>query len=140
MGVRVIIRDDKGNVVAAQSKVIPFITDPTSAEALAAWHAILLAREVGGKRVLLEGDSAEVVYALSGEGPCYRLYGQLIEDTKIYLAYFTSIKVMHVQRNANKATHVLAKCAISQLLDKVWIQECHSYITDVVLAYNVGNF
>jgi hypothetical protein len=53
MGVGVIIRDDKGSVVAAQSKVIPFIFDSTSAEVLAAWHAVLLAREVGGMRWFL---------------------------------------------------------------------------------------
>jgi hypothetical protein len=56
------------------------------------------------------------------------------------IAHFTSIKVMHVRRDANKAAHVLAKCAISQLLDRVWIQECPSYITDVVLADNAGTF
>jgi hypothetical protein len=32
------------------------------------------------------------------------------------------------------AAHVLAKCAISQSLDKVWIGECHSFIQNIVLA------
>lgn len=121
MSVGVVIRDDLGRVVAAQSKVIPLITDPTSAEAVAAWHAVLLGREVGGVRLLLEGDSAEVVSALNGEDPCHRMYGQLIEDIKSYFAHFSSVKVRHVQREANKAAHILAKCAISQLLDKVWV-------------------
>jgi hypothetical protein len=107
MGVGVVIWDDMGSVVVAQSKVIPYTNDPTSTEALAAWHAVLLGREVRGMRVLLEGDSAEVVTALSGEGPCYQMYCQLIDNTKSYLAHFSSIKVTHVRRDANKAAHTL---------------------------------
>jgi hypothetical protein len=39
---------------------------------------------------------------------------------------------MHVGRKSNKAAHVLAKCAISQLLDKTWVGECPPLIQSIV--------
>jgi hypothetical protein len=36
--------------------------------------------------------------------------------------------------NANKAAHALARCVISQYLDKVWITDCPSFIRAIVLA------
>jgi hypothetical protein len=39
MGVGVVIRDDKGDVVIALSKIVPYIMDPLIAETVAVWHA-----------------------------------------------------------------------------------------------------
>jgi hypothetical protein len=134
MGVGVIIRDEFGSVVAAQSKLFPFITDPTTADVVAASFAVLLDREVGGRQIILEGDSSVVVSALKEEGSCSRVYGQLVDDIKAVLAHFLIVEIVYVQRDLNKGAHVLAKCAISQLLDKVWIKDCPSYIQSTVLA------
>jgi hypothetical protein len=81
---------------------------------------VLLGREVGGIRIILEGDSSTVISASRDEGPCNRAYGQIVDDIKTYLTHFISVEIVHVRRNANKATHVLAKCAISQLLDNIY--------------------
>jgi ribonuclease HI len=64
MGVGVVIRDAAGLVMAARTKVILYITDPTAAEALAVWEAVVLAREVGASQILLEGDSSVIVSVL----------------------------------------------------------------------------
>jgi hypothetical protein len=37
MGIGVVVRDERGGFVAAMTKVIPFIFDSTSAEAVAVW-------------------------------------------------------------------------------------------------------
>jgi predicted TIM-barrel fold metal-dependent hydrolase len=47
MGVGVVIRDDKGDVVVALSKIVPYIVDPLTAETVAVWHAARLACEMG---------------------------------------------------------------------------------------------
>jgi hypothetical protein len=41
---------------------------------------------------------------------------------------FLPIEVSHVRRGVNKAAHVLVRCALSQLLDEIWITECPSFI------------
>jgi hypothetical protein len=50
------------------------------------------------------------------------------------------VKINNASRVVNSATHTLAKCAISQLLDEVWMEECSSYIQSIVLAEQVSSF
>jgi hypothetical protein len=57
MGIGVVIRDEEGSMVAASARTIPYILDPPSAEAMGAWAAVLLGRDVGGTTIILEGDS-----------------------------------------------------------------------------------
>lgn len=107
------IRDAEGRVVAAQAKFFPYIIDPHSAEAVSAWYAVQLGREVGGESIILEGDSLEVVSALQRKDSNYQVFGHLLADIQAFFSHFISVEVVHVRRDANKAAHVLAKCAIS---------------------------
>jgi ribonuclease HI len=134
MGVGVVIRDATGRVLAARTKVTPHITEPASAEALAVWEAVVLAREVGGSRILLEGDSSVIVSALGAREPSLRVYGQILNDTKSMFSHFLSVEVHHVRRSANQVAHVLAKYGISQLLNNTWIDECPIIIHNAVVA------
>jgi hypothetical protein len=56
LGLGVVVRDSCGVLVAAKAAIIPFISDPTTGEALAAWSATTLTRDLGLQRVVLEGD------------------------------------------------------------------------------------
>lgn len=69
-----------------------------------------------------------VTSALKKKAVCNQAYGQIIEDIRTSFHSFPYVDVYHVKRGANMAAHVLAKCAISQSLDKVWIGECPSFI------------
>jgi hypothetical protein len=51
-GVPMVVRDYAGKVVAATIRSFLFITDPTVAEALGAWHAMSLCRAWGLARVI----------------------------------------------------------------------------------------
>jgi hypothetical protein len=75
-----------------------------------------------------------VVLALRRRGHCNQANEFLIEDSRTMLSFFNSVEVVHVRREANKAAHVLARNAISQLLDKVWVAECPPLISSIVLA------
>lgn len=106
MGVGVVIRDATGRVLAARTKVILYITDPAAAEALAAWDAVVLAREMGGRWILLEGDSSVIVSALGAREPSHRNYGQILNDIKSLFSHFSLVEVQHVRRSANRVAHV----------------------------------
>jgi len=134
MGVRVVIRDGNGLVVAARTKVIPYIIDLAAAEAIAAGEAVVLAQDVGGSRILLEGDSLVIVLALGARDSSFRVYGQVLDDIKSLFSYFSLVEVQHIRRNANWVAHVLAKYALSQLLNNTWIAECPSFIQLLVAA------
>jgi hypothetical protein len=47
MGIGVVVRNESEGVVAALAKAIPFVEDPTAAEAIAAWHAVNLCVDRG---------------------------------------------------------------------------------------------
>lgn len=134
MGIGVVIWDGNGAVVAARASFLPYIDDPSAVGALAAWHAVKLDREMGGTCIIIEGDSMEVVMALRKSRYNYRNYGHLLEDIATSLSFFQFVKVVRVRRDANKVAHVLAKSAISHLLDKVWREDYPSSICSLVLA------
>jgi ribonuclease HI len=140
MGIGIIVRDEEGVFVAAMAKVLPSFNDPTVAEALAAWHAVNMCVAKGFHKIVLEGDSLVVVSALNNSLPTWSSLGQLIEDTKVKAKSLHQVEISHVNRAANLAAHSLAKFAISQLLDELWIEECHSYIQSIVLAEQVSSY
>jgi hypothetical protein len=67
IGVGMIARDAKGIILASMCTLVPFIIDPTVAEAMAAWKAAVFCRESGFSRVYLESDALEIVQALHWE-------------------------------------------------------------------------
>jgi hypothetical protein len=60
MGVGIIIRDEKGNVIAATSKPVMATHNPATAEALAALRVVGFCREVGAFDINLEGGPVGV--------------------------------------------------------------------------------
>lgn len=85
MGVGVVIRDEKGTVIAALCKLVDGHFDPVTADAAAALSTVEFCLEVGVQDILLEGDSATVVEAVRNQSPNWFHYGQIIDDIKIVL-------------------------------------------------------
>jgi ribonuclease HI len=134
MGVGVIIRDAEGLVVASLCSTVPSITDPPTAEAIAAWKAAELCHALGLQRVILEGDALAIVQGLRQEAPSWCQYGLLLEDTRSILNSLPFWKVTHVRREANGAAHGLAQAALHQSLDCIWYNSCPDFIQSLVLA------
>jgi ribonuclease HI len=126
MGVGVVIRDDRGRVVAAKARFVSGIVNPTVAESMGAWQAVVMCCDMRFPLVVLEGDSLNVVSALNKEEPCWSSFGHITEDIRAKLQDIPSIRVQHVPREANKVAHLLSKATVSQMLDNSWIEECRS--------------
>jgi ribonuclease HI len=110
MGVGVMVRDTKG-VLATMYTTVPFIIDPTIAEAISAWKAIVFCKNLGLQYIFLEGDTMKIVNNFRQENSCWNQYDQLIEDTRIMLNSLQSWVVGHVGREANEAAHCFTKFA-----------------------------
>lgn len=80
MGVGVIIRDSKGEVLATLVAPKAYILTLDIAEALAALKAVSLSRDLGFNKVL-KGDVIVVVQALQRSGSSFSHYGHIIEET-----------------------------------------------------------
>ncbi|XP_059436227.1 uncharacterized protein LOC132169166 [Corylus avellana] len=133
MGIGVVIRGENGQVIAAMSKTTLGLLEPTMGEALAAYHAVCLGRNLGMQNIYLEGDAKQVVEAINSQTSTWSRFGHLIDDTRGILRSFSSWRCNFVYRNANEAAHRLAKAAITDISDRIWRDTTPNCIRDIVL-------
>lgn len=74
-----------------------------------------------------------MVQSLNHEQPWGR-YAQFLDDVRAVLQGSPFYAVQFVLRDANKVAHALAKLAISQSVDYMWLDECPSSIHHLVYA------
>ena len=80
IGMGAIVRNSDGGVIAMMCDTLDFIQDPTTAEALAARQAVELSLTLGIRKIILKGDSLQVVHALQSFAGGRSLYGLIVED------------------------------------------------------------
>ena len=110
-GIRVIIRNSQGMVMASLSQKISLPQTVVELETLAATRAIEFSIELGFSKVILEGDSETVIKALQDNSPSLAPFGLLIRDAQETANFFTCISYAHVGRNGNFVAHNLARYA-----------------------------
>jgi len=97
-GVRVVVRNENGEVMASLAEKI---TKPASVEvleALAAKRVAIFSMELGLHRVIIERDSEIVFKALSGECLDCSCIGHIIKDCKSILGFFQTYFFSHTRR------------------------------------------
>jgi hypothetical protein len=134
MGIGIIARDHTGSVLFAVCASRPHVTEPTTAEAVAVWKLADVCSSLGLSKIVLEGDSLEVVKALQMEGPCWSRFGIMINDIKILLNSLQEWCVCHVKRMENMAAHKLAKHGLTVDEDHFWNADFPSFVYDVALS------
>jgi ribonuclease HI len=90
-------------------------------ELAAAGVAVKTCKVLGYKWVHFEGDAKVVVDAVNREGVDRSRLGHLVADIKAKLRNFDYWKFTFVQRNGNKVAHMLARHAVQQGQNKVWV-------------------
>jgi hypothetical protein len=131
VGVGIIARDSCGKVLASVCSVQRYIADPSTAEAWGARQGADFGRVMGYSNVLLEGDALEVVLALQNDEGASS-FGNLVIETKGLLSCFGSGLFQHVGREGNKAAHCLAKYAVVNHLNHMWVESYPSYLSGTV--------
>ena len=114
-GIRVVIRDCSGSVLASSSKKLPHALTGSEAEALAAVTALYFANELGVNKAVLEGDSMEVIKALTQTKRILSSIGPWIDDSKVLASDFVQLQYSHVRRECNRLAHSLARYAVDIL-------------------------
>ena len=80
---------------------VPQQLQPIEIEALAAYKAIVFAKELGLSKVVLEGDSSIVMSALNSSNPELAPFGLLVQDTLIVAIGFSKLSSSHTKREGN---------------------------------------
>ncbi|KAL2928741.1 hypothetical protein RDABS01_019525 [Bienertia sinuspersici] len=108
VGLGVVIRDERGNVlVAGVRKIEP--TEVEMAEAQAALYGVSLARRMGFNKVILEADALRVTMAVKslaeGCSPIFLIY----DDIHKICNSFDFFQCNHVKRSGNVVAHRIAR-------------------------------
>ncbi|XP_018853114.2 uncharacterized protein LOC109015083 [Juglans regia] len=133
IGIGVIIRDHKGLMIAALRMSRPLYPDPTLAEACGAYEATKFGLQLRLSKVVLEGDSQQIVSALLTKDKNDSHRDMVTLETQKLLSLYEVWSVKHVVRKANRVAHVLARKALFSSEAIVDIEDPPLCISDLLL-------
>jgi hypothetical protein len=129
--------DYAGNVLGAKCSYKMQSLEPDIDEIVAASEAVIFCKDVGLRDVIMEGDALNVVKEINSAPPYLSRLGHFVEAIKKEFDSFNSIFFIHVSKDLNSATHILAKEASRLCLDHVWLEETPNCIHNVVIREQV---
>ncbi|XP_018820941.2 uncharacterized protein LOC108991215 [Juglans regia] len=139
IGMGVVIRDKKGEVVAALSASRREGQNAFVAEGMALWRAMEFCLEIGMVDVEFDGDSKELIEAVMSDEEEDSRWGQIVEDIKQLRHQYSNWKVVFNYRESNEVAHNLAKMALLFDEELVWIEEVPSSIHQYIVKDNLCN-
>lgn len=95
--------------MAAMSVKGPPVTNCEEVEALACRKALEFSIDADFSELIIEGDNANVMRAISSLPPNHSLLGHIIEDVKCLMCGLQYVSVNSIRREGNKIEHVLAR-------------------------------
>ena len=132
-GIGVVVRNDKGQIMGALSKLFPFPLGALEIEAKAAEVGAAYAWDLDLRDIILEGDSQTVMAAIANHDPGPIQVQNLIAGTKSWKSMFNVWQSSFTRRDGNKAAHQMAKYAkqISNCI--IWVEDTPPIITSQIL-------
>ena len=127
-----IARDSQGNFIAARGIPIDSKFDSALAEAQAALHSTIFAKDLGLSDVIFEGDAKQIILAINSEQPCMSSYGHLVDGAVFGVGGLGNSRFSHVKREANCVAHGLAKLALNLVSEITWVDSLPSEISGLV--------
>ena len=122
-GLRVVIWNDKGEVMAASLAKGPSVMDNEEVEVLAGHKALELALDASFTEVVLEGDNIGVMWSIQSNGVNNSSLGHIYGDIHYLAAGFRAWSISYVKLTANSVAHSLAKYARQVVEERVWLEE-----------------
>ncbi|XP_075497070.1 uncharacterized protein LOC142534052 isoform X1 [Primulina tabacum] len=134
-GTGVVVRNWRGEFMAAQARFLPEQMDENAASSMAAKSAVEFAVEYYFTRIVLEGDSHDTINILEGsdennppDTTC------TLQEAKSYVKQLDRCSFSHVERSGNTAAHMVAQYAINVKDEAVWLIEEPEYLNQILLA------
>lgn len=129
VGIGVVVRDSKGEVIAALCKRIAGLMGALETEALAMEAAVQFAVDIGLREVVFEGDSMSICKMIQGSNEAKSSIQSVVDGIKAQLLSFRVAEVSYVKRQGNIPAHLLAQHAVHVEDYVAWLEECSSPIT-----------
>ncbi|XP_074374619.1 uncharacterized protein LOC141715030 [Apium graveolens] len=110
-----IVRHDRGQFIMGKNMKIAGELSVMEAEATRVYEVIKWINSTDLHHVVIESDSQLVVHALHAEDSYQLEVGHIIDECKEKLKEQTDLSVLHVEKQANKAAHLMTR--VPYLLD-----------------------
>lgn len=110
--------------MAALSAKGPPVQDSDEAETIACRKALEFAIDVGFLDLVIEGDNANVMRAITSNSMDRSRLGIIVEDIHCFVNRLRWSSVRCVKRSANAVTHSLASFARNVIEDLAWTKDC----------------
>lgn len=128
VGVGVMVRDEKGSVIAAMSRKLDLPFGALETEAKALEIGVCFAEDVGLRDVVFEGDSQLVINAIHGIAEAEASVQNIVLGVLRKAQGFRTFDFVHVKRQGNAPAHLLAQHAQNVEKMEVWLEDCPSQI------------
>ena len=124
LGYGAIIRNDKGEVMAAMTTNGSKVSTSDEVELFACQRAIEFVVDAGFSRLIIEGDSSNVIQAISSPLENFSLFGNVVNDIRHLIWGLQWTIVCCIRREANKVALALAQYARNTLdEDLYWMED-----------------
>ena len=118
-----ILRDEKGNFLAAQCKYIQYASDVVTSEAMAMRDGLIFASSLGFNRVEAESDSSIVIDYCSGQTEWWDSAAAVFAECVDVSLSIGKVIFKHCARSSNQAAHVLASYCFCNKICSSWTYE-----------------
>ncbi|KAL0014186.1 hypothetical protein SO802_001255 [Lithocarpus litseifolius] len=122
-GFGAVIRNEKGEVMAAMAAKGPEVSCSEEAEYLACRKAIEFAIDAGFSELVIEGDNSSVMKAVSNMQEDYSLLGNVIGDIHHLVRNLQWVRIECTRRGGNRVAHELAQFAKNISQDLFWMED-----------------
>ncbi|KAF5451602.1 hypothetical protein F2P56_026695 [Juglans regia] len=131
-GIGIILRDEKGDVIAACSKLEGDVASPEFIEATTLLRGLQFCAQWGVPKLVLETDCLILVNALQSQTTFLTDFAFLLNDISRMMRGFQEVQILHVNRLGNIAAHQLARNAWNVEDIVMWWGSCPSFVSQAV--------
>ena len=122
-GFGAIIRNDKGEVMAAMSAGGPPVSSSEEVELLVCRKAVEFATDAGFFELVIEGDNSNVMKALSSSSVDQSLLGNVVDDVRHLVCGMHWVNFNCIRRGGNRVAHALTQHARNIFEDVFWMED-----------------
>ena len=122
-GFGAMIRNEQGEVMAALSAIGPSVSCSEEAETMACRKAVEFAVDAGFSELMIEGDSVNVMKAISSSIPVLSVAGNVVADIQWIIRGPRRVSFNWVKRDGNRVAHVLPIYARNLNEDMYWMED-----------------
>ncbi|MBA0869182.1 hypothetical protein Goshw_024265 [Gossypium schwendimanii] len=127
----VLARDSEGLIMGACTYPIVDVADAFVAKARACERALYFARDMGFRKVVVEGDSLTVIKKLKTNFTDRSILSPISQHIRVLAEAFEEVTYNFVPREVNRAAHELATVGRTQKHPCFWVEEAPPLVAEV---------